>query len=140
MDYLIGSLVSLLTVFLVLFILRRIARKNKIQSVQHSQSYLYELIRPILGEIDYLVEELETQATIHYDSLHTTVLSFKNNAYWIKDNSLYVADILADGDIDKENAKQVDTMSMNKVQLDEVMMIVEELTRGKGYDSRGTGK
>lgn len=140
MDYLIGSLVSLLTVFLVLFILRRVSLKNKIQSVQHTQSYLYELIRPVLGEIDYLVEELETQSTIHYDSVHTTVLSFKNNAYWIKDNSLYVADILDDGDIDKENAKQVDTMSMNKVQLDEVMMIVEELTRGKGYDSRGTGK
>lgn len=139
MDYLFGSLVTLSTVILVIILLRHIAKKNVIVGTQYTQSYLYELIRPLLSE-DFMEEQYESQGTKHYDSNHTEVLIMKDKAYWIKDNGLHTAPISDEGNIDKDNAIRVDTMSMNKVQLDEVMLIVEELTRGKGYDSRGSGK
>jgi len=49
-----------------------------------------------------------------------------------------VADIV-DGQVDKSNSQEVDTMSMDKVQLDEMMFIVEKLREGED-DSRGSGK
>ena len=72
--------------------------------------------------------------------MFTQVVVTKNKAYWIKDNTFLVAPINEDGEIDREAATAVDTMSMSKVQLEEISLIVEELTRGKGYDSGSAGK
>jgi hypothetical protein len=140
MDYLIGSLVTIATIALVLFALRYVSNKTRFEGMQYSQSYIYELISPMVMEMTLIPAAVESQGTKHNDSRYITFLSINNKAYWIKDNTLYVAPIDEDGNMDQENAKHVDTMAMNKVQLNEVMFIVEELTRGKGYDSRGTGK
>ena len=85
-------------------------------------------------------QEVVSQATIHQDSLYTQVVLTKNKAYWIENNTFLVAPVTEEGDIDREAATAVDTMSMNKVQLEEMTLIIEELTRGKGYDSRGSRK
>jgi hypothetical protein len=99
------------------------------------------MLSPLSIFIDSLQKDpVVSQSTIHNDSLYTQVVITKNKAYWIKDNTFIVAPITEDGEIDKEAAQAVDTMAMNKVQLEEMTLIVEELTRGKGYDSRGSGK
>ena len=61
------------------------------------------------------------------------------NAYWIKDNVFYEADVV-DGDVDKKTARQVDTMAMDKVQLNKMMSIVEKLTEGTHNDYWDSGK
>ena len=58
-------------------------------------------------------------------------------AYWIKDNVFYTADM--DGDyVDKDTTRRVDTMAMNTVQLDKMMFIVDKLREGNLNDSGGT--
>ena len=75
-------------------------------------------------------KEIDTQATRHFDNSRTRILMTESNAYWIKDNAVYVADI-QDGKIMEESSKIVDTMGMGKVELDELMFIVEKLTEGE---------
>lgn len=137
MEYLLGSFITFATIVTVLVLIRILSKRNKVYGVQYSQSYVYELIKPLIPD-NMSQEFYESQSTKHYDKIHTNVLVMKDVAYWIKDTGLYRAPI-KDGLIDQESASIVDTMAMDKVQLDEVILIVEELTRGKGYDSRDSG-
>lgn len=80
----------------------------------------------------------ETQSSKYEDKTQVRVLINENSAYWIVDNSVYRASIDEDGYVQKDSAEIVDMMSMNKIQLDEMMFIVEKLTEGKN-DNRTTG-
>lgn len=143
MEYLLGSVITLITLLIIGYLLRKYSLQRDSYKLVYSQSYIHAMISPItmLLSMGYGEREsVETQILKHYDSLFTQVIITKNKAYWIKDNTFFVAPINDDGEIEKDQAVQVDTMSMDTVQLEEMTLIVEELTRGKGYDSRGTGK
>jgi hypothetical protein len=77
-----------------------------------------------------------TQSTIQHDKTNIRVIILDNNAYWIKDNMFYKAPLVNEL-IDKESAEQVDTMGMDKVQLDKMLFIMDRLREGIGDDSRG---
>ena len=62
-----------------------------------------------------------------------------SKAYWIKDNVFYSADMAPDGTVDKDTTQKVDTFSLNKVQLDKMVFIVDRLTEGLDDDSRYSG-
>jgi hypothetical protein len=80
----------------------------------------------------------KTQSKMHYDKTNVKVIILDNQAYWIKDNIFYKAPI--DGqEIDKESAEQVDTIHMDKVQLDKMLFIMDRLREGIDDDSRGSG-
>jgi hypothetical protein len=79
----------------------------------------------------------KTQSKMHYDKTNVKVIILDNQAYWIKDNIFYRAPI--DGQsIDKESAEQVDTIHMDKVQLDKMLFIMDKLREGINDDSRGS--
>lgn len=140
MEYFLGSFVTLL----ILFVASRLF-KNKINSVpklrlQHTQSYSHEMLKfllPTNGEL--LSYTLSTQATSHKEKTTMRVLMIRDKAYWIKDNMFYSAD-LRDGEVLSETARQVDTMGMDRVQLEEIIFIVDQLTGGTGNDSGYPGK
>ena len=75
---------------------------------------------------------------MHYDKTNIKVIIFDNNAYWIKDNIFYRAPLVNEL-IDKESAEQVDTIHMDKVQLDKMLFIMDKLREGISDDSRGSG-
>lgn len=130
MEYFLGSILTLIVVYIVgMFINKSRAQKEKIY-VRYSQSHIYNLIADIVPTNSEMIQQLETQATKHYDKLFVHTLITDDKAYWISENVLYVADIVEDGSVDKETAKQVDTISMSKVELDKIMFIVEQLTKG----------
>ena len=80
----------------------------------------------------------KTQSKMHHDKTNVKVIILDNQAYWIKDNIFYRAPI--DGQsIDKESAEQVDTIHMDKVQLDKMLFIMDKLREGNNDDSRGSG-
>jgi hypothetical protein len=79
-----------------------------------------------------------SQSRVHYDKTNIKVIIFDDNAYWIKDNIFYKAP-LVDQLIDKEAAEQVDTIHMDKVQLDKMLFIMDKLREGINDDSRGSG-
>jgi len=79
-----------------------------------------------------------TQSKKHYDKTNVKVIILDNQAYWIKDNIFYKAPINGQS-IDKESAEEVDTINMDKVQLDKMLFIMDKLREGINDDSRGSG-
>lgn len=84
------------------------------------------------------LKDLKTQATEHYDSRQVRVLMTETNAYWIANNALYTAEII-DGSVVESSTKKVDMMGMSKVELEEMIFIVEKLTEGKSNDRWSSG-
>jgi hypothetical protein len=79
-----------------------------------------------------------TQSKKHFDKTNVKVIIVDNQAYWIKDNIFYKAP-LVNQLIDKDSAEQVDTTDMNRVQLDQMLFILDKLREGISDDSRGSG-
>lgn len=79
-----------------------------------------------------------SQSRMHYDKTNIKVIILDNNAYWIKDNIFYKAPLINEL-IDKDSAEQVDTIHMDKVQLDKMLFIMDRLREGISDDSRGSG-
>ena len=139
MEYLIGSL---LTLFVMVVLSRGInseTKKNFPLRINYSQSYTYDLLRPVLP---YLIPELRrlkpSQSTEHSKRTQIRVIFTRDQAYWITANTLYVADLI-NGIVDEESIEKVDTMGMDKVQLDKMLFIMDKLREGINDDSRGSG-
>lgn len=76
----------------------------------------------------------KSQSKNQYNKTNIKVIIVDGQAYWIKDNIFYKAP-LVDHLIDKESATQVDTTEMNKVQLDQMLFILDKLKEGVDDDS-----
>lgn len=138
MEYVVGSLITLATIFVVYKSFNKIDKTVKVNKIRaKSQSYMHMLAAPLQPFFEILQEGPSfpppTQSRKYYDSTHLRVIFHEDKAYWIKDNSFLEAAII-DGVIDHENATAVDIMGMNKVQLDKMMFIVEKLTEGLNND------
>jgi len=132
MEYFVGAMITLVAIFAARKIISKQKDNNKI-IISYSQSNVYKLLMPFLPDIKY--EAPITQASKYYDQIYTRILVVDGMAYWIKDNTFYSAQMV-DGDIDRESATPVDTMAMDKVQLDKMIFIIETLTKGDFDDYR----
>lgn len=139
MEYLIGSL---LTLFVLVVLSRTISREQKKTipvTIRGSQAYTFNMLKPLMPYISLeLKKKKATQATKHHQKTIVRVIFTENEAYWIAENKLYVAQT-NDGIVDEDSVKVVDTMTMDKVQLDKMVFIVEQLTEGLTNDSSGSG-
>ena len=129
----IGTTVTLLLFFYV-YILRN-GVKNKKETIisQSMLQYRYSKRKNNSRRL-----KTSSQSKTHYDKTNIKVIIFDNNAYWIKDNIFYRAP-LVNQLIDKDSAEQVDTIHMDKVQLDKMLFIMDKLREGIKDDSRGSG-
>lgn len=126
MEYLIGSLFTIAAFWSIKKLTKNVT-SGQIESVRYSQSHIYDLIRPFMPSNEELIgDPPPSQKTNHYNSLFIKVMLVDNEAFWIKDNQVYVADI-SDGAIDKTSTRQVDTMAMDEVQLKKMMFIIDQL-------------
>ena len=140
MEYIAGSLTTFIGIAIVYFALYKSvgSQADRIR-LRASQSYNHKMFAPILLDIkDY--RPIESQSNNHYESTKTKILFTQDTAYWIKDNAVFCAQVdQLTGLIIEDSAKEVDMMGMDKVQLDEMMFIVEQLTEGQSNDSRRSG-
>lgn len=137
MEYILGSIVTLASVVVLNRLLRKSLAQNNFK-FQLTQSYLFKL----LSEYNNFDKEdvlQDTQAFNHVKNQYVKVMIFDKEAYWIKDNQLYVADFI-NGEVDSSTTRQVDTMSMSKVELERTMFVVEKLSEGDANDNSGSGK
>jgi predicted small secreted protein len=137
-EFVLGSIVTIAAFFIVSrFILSEKEINNTKIKIVFRQSHLYEVLKPY---IDYMpLPPLPiTQAYKHDQSNKLRVVFTDSNAYWIKDNAFYQAD-LVDGMVDESTTKVVDTMAMDKVELDKMIFIVQQLTEGMTNDSGSPG-
>lgn len=136
MEYFAGSLVTLITMYIVARLVR--SPKNTIRTlkVNFSQTRQYELVK------DFLPIEprpkLNTQASKHNQSQYTRIVFIGDDAYWIEDSRVYTA-AFNDGQVDYENKITVDMTAIDKVELDKMIFVVERLTEGLSNDSRDSG-
>jgi hypothetical protein len=136
MNNLYGAIGTTVTVLLLFYIyLLRNSAKNKKETIisQSMLQYRYSKRKNNSRRL-----KTNSQSKIHYDKTNIKVIIFDNNAYWIKDNIFYKAP-LVNQLIDKDAAEQVDTIHMDKVQLDKMLFIMDKLREGIKDDSRGSG-
>lgn len=134
MEYALGSVITLAAIVIMRLLLRRQYREPP-PAVRYSQSHVYDLISPFLPTNSEMKIPAASQMSRHLDEVLIKIVFTEGKAYWIKDDKFYVADV-KDYEIQHETATQVDTMSMDKVELDKIILVVEELTKGKTNDSR----
>lgn len=141
MEYLVGFIVAIFSMLMII----RLQEKNnilnivKIKPIQYSQSHIHSIVAPLMPKIKKSPTIKKSQASIHESKHNIKVIIMNNSAYWIKDNIFYMADMSTDGTVNKDTTRKVDTMAMDKVQLDKMMFIVDQLREGQLDDSGNTG-
>lgn len=139
MEYLLGAITTATILIVANRLLVPAFNKTSRAKLRYSQSHIYSLMAPLLDYVPKEIHKKETQARKYMKQAWVRVVILDDNAYWIKDNALYVAELI-DGAVDKESTKRVDTMSMNKVELDKTMFVVEKLREGRGDENSSSGK
>jgi len=140
LEFVLGALTTIFIFVVANRILRGPISKIQNTKIRYSQSHVYSLISPILDYVPDMPKDppIRQSNNLMKDS-YTRVLILDDSAYWIKDQALYTAEIM-DGMVNKETTRRVDTMTMDKVELDKTMFIVEKLREGLDSDSGGSGK
>ena len=138
MDYLLGFLVAIGMFLFFRFVAPKVISKNLGNKIRYSQSHIHEIIRYSIPESMLYPIRKPTQSTNHEKSINLRVLFIGEEAYWIKENALFIAD-QEDGVVKEDTARRVDTMGMNSVQLEKVMYIVDILNEGNENDRGYTG-
>ena len=128
----IGTTILVLMFFYIYLLRNALKKKNSFIISQAMLQYRYSKRKSYARKI-----KTKTQSTVHYDRNNVRVIILDNNAYWIKDNIFYKAPMV-DQFIDKDAAEQVDTIHMDKVQLDKMLFIMDKLREGINDDSGST--
>lgn len=136
MEYVLGSLVTLICIAAVYPFIRSQVRSTKKINIHYTQSRNFSLVQP-WASINRPYKELVTQSTRHHDKTSTRVVISNDKAYWIFNNELLQADVI-DGKVDGNTTEKVDTMGMDNVQLDNLVFIVDKLTEGKSNEDPST--
>jgi predicted ribosome-associated RNA-binding protein Tma20 len=116
--------------YVVFFRNRTVYEPMMTQSMIHNQ---YSVRRKHIEKINR-----KSQSKIRQEKENVRVIIVENEAYWIKDNTFYTAPMV-NNLIGKDYAMQVDTSTMDKVQLDKMLFILDKLREGISNDSRGAG-
>lgn len=129
----IGITATILLLFYI-YVLRNNIKNNKQPIVSQSMlQYRYSTREKNSRRLNR-----KSQSRNYYNETNTKVILFDNNAYWIKNNIFYKAP-LVDQAINKDAAEQVDTIHMDRVELDKMLFIMDRLREGINDDSRGSG-
>jgi hypothetical protein len=137
-EFLLGSIATILAILALRAATIKDLTKNSKISIRYSQSHIYEITKEFIPDELFFEKQRDTQSKNHEKSMYTRVVFLDNEAYWIKNNALFVAD-MDEGIVAEETARKVDTMGMDKVQLEKVIHIVEALTGGRKNDSGYSG-
>jgi hypothetical protein len=70
--------------------------------------------------------EIFSQSKKHIDQHMLRVMVIEDKAYWVKDSVFFVAETDS-GNVLHDTAKQVDTSSMSKSDIDKMMFILDKL-------------
>lgn len=136
MEYLIGFFVGTITMVLAYrFMIKNNLTKDNSVVISYSQSHIFNILKPFAGIVYNIAKPvIKTQTTEYEKSQTVKVIMTDGQAYWIRDNVFYTADINDDYSVDNDSTRTVDTMSMDKVQLDKIIFIVERLTEDADND------
>ena len=99
-------------------------RSRGIKMVLGSQSAIHNRTKSFNPPENKL--EIYSQSKRHINKHMLRVMVIEGNAYWVKDNVFFVAETES-GSVLHDTAKQVDTSSMSKADIDKMMFILDKL-------------
>jgi hypothetical protein len=146
LEFALGSFTTIASVAASALFIRRFLQESsfnrlKVQKYQsHALHYLFQ--SGALSYADYNVmnrKPLKTQATDFHDKVALRVLIVDDKAYWIEHNTLFEASII-DGQMDPSSTKTIDTMVLDKVELDKIIFVVDKLTERPDDEGSSSGK
>jgi hypothetical protein len=114
---------------------KKIIRENPFR---YSQSHIHEIISPLVPNLREYKKIIPRQSRNQEEKTNIKVVIFDNKAYFVRDAKFYCAEMHGT-EIDGANATLVDTMGMDKVQLDKMLFIMDQLRDGKKNDSGDSG-
>jgi hypothetical protein len=138
MEYFLGSAITMIAMFLTTRLISSTQVNKKNDIPRYSQSHIHMLILPLLPEIRQYKKRAITQSSKHEEKTNIRVVILDNKAYFVKNGTFYCADMHGT-EIDKASATLVDTIGMDKVQLDKMLFIMDQLRDGKRNDSGDSG-
>jgi hypothetical protein len=140
MEFLFGFMVAFATLLFVRrFVLPlNLVASKRISSIRYSQSHIFSLVAPSIPYMPVTNYFVPTQSFLNDQKNSQKIIMTEDRAYWIKDNTFYEAQLI-DGEVDKNTTKVVDTMTMDKVELDKMAFIVQKLTEGTRNDFGNPG-
>lgn len=135
MQYIIGFLSAFVFIYFLVQIQNRYdILKERLKFVKSTQSRYHYLFKKNVSLPKQKARNKNTQSAKHDKNVNIKVIIMDDQAYWIKDNTFYTAEMKY-GIVDKETTRVVDTMTMNKVQLDKMIFIIDRL-REEAFDDR----
>ena len=140
MEFILGILFAFATIFFVrkVVLSDSVVSNLALQKIVYRQTYIYELAAPFLQHYSIKISTPKTQSFEYEAKNKLRIFIADDKAYWIKNNAFYEANFI-DGMVDESTTKVVDTMGMNKVELDKMIFIVQQLTEGMTNDGGNTG-
>ena len=114
MEYFLGSAITLAIVYLLLKFDKNQVEDKKLNIV-FNQSHKHDMLRDYIP-INIVRKQLNTQSSKDMQKNLLRIIFMEGKAYWIKNNAVYSADII-DGQIEKDNAKVLDILAMDDIQL-----------------------
>jgi hypothetical protein len=134
MEYFLGSAITMLAMFITTRLISSRSFKVKDNPFRYSQSHIHTLIIPLIPELKNYKKKPITQSSKHEDRTNIKVVILDNKAYFVKGGIFYCADMNGQY-IDNSSTSVVDTIGMDKVQLDKMLFIMDQLRDGKKNDS-----
>lgn len=139
MDFIAGAVTITIILYLAMKYFEKLYSISKEpKRYNFTQSSLHEMIKPLLPKDIFKVENKKTQSYEYEKRTNVRVIILDGMAYWIKDNQFYESEVNEQG-IDKEGSRIVDTIGMDKVQLDKMLFIMDKLREGLSNDSGDSG-
>jgi hypothetical protein len=134
MEYFFGSAITMIAMFITTKMITLRVSKVKNNPFRYSQSHIHMLLLPLMPNLKNYKRQRVSQSTKHTEKINIKVIIYEKKAYFVKNGTFYCAEMNGD-QIDSVNAKTVDTMSMDRVQLDKMLFIMDQLRDGKKNDS-----
>jgi hypothetical protein len=134
MEYFLGSVITMLAMFITTRLISSQKTTVNDSPFKYRQSHIHEIISPLVPDIQNYKKVVPRQSTNQEEKTNIKVVIFDNKAYFVKDGTFYCAEMHGT-EIDGANATLVDTMGMDKVQLDKMLFIMDQLRDGKKNDS-----
>lgn len=113
-------------------------KKNKkhFAKVVYTQSDIHMIVKHFVPKDLFDEPKRASQARKHLKNNSVRVLMIEDHAYWVHNNMFYVADI-ADGLVNPETVRPVDTNNMSNRDIDKMLFILDSLKNGNSDDSSG---
>jgi len=136
MIYLLAIPLTLLVFWSIIVIVKKINKRNN-SYVIYRQSDMHNMLKYFFSLGVENQEKPSSQLTKRLEKDMISVVVYGNQAYWVSDNTFYVADAF-NGEVNTETAKPVNVESMSKLEVEKMLSILDSLKNGKVKNDRSS--